>query len=416
MLPQLRELIGTFKPDMLFTDGDWDFVSDFWRAQQFLAWLFNESPVKETIVVNDRWGQGCRGAHGGYYSPEYGSAVYLERKWELNRGIDVFSFGFNRNSQAGNYSTSTELVHTLIRTVANGGNFLLNVGPAADGEIPVVMQERLLDIGAWLRVNGEAIYGTRKWSVHNDRHDSVFYTQRHAGVGNATVATVYALMTSWPDDQRAVLPHIAAASSIELLQGGSSGVPLRFSSHALVGTTVELPHFVPGEMPCQHAWTLKIVGALGPAATAGIMTWWGREMAACATPACTARITAIRYDRRRYEGLAFLDPGPDDSVVPLQLYHSDAYGDHALVTASVAHRHLDSTYKLLSVEGYVYPPTADRLPGTVPLELWLNEQRKDFWPVGCEASRGVARLDGYSLVAVIGYVLPGPNYSGRLSI
>ena len=95
----------------------------------------------------------------------------------LYRGVDVFSFGYNRNSEAGNYTSSWELIRTLIKTVAYGGNLLLDVGPASDGRIPVVMQDRLLAIGAWLNVNGEAIYKTRIWNLQGEADNQTFYTQ-----------------------------------------------------------------------------------------------------------------------------------------------------------------------------------------------------------------------------------------------
>ena len=71
------------------------------------------------------------------------------------------SYGFNRNENLADYASGQRLLLTLIDTVSRGGNLLLNIGPTADGRIPVVMQERLAYLGRWLEHNGEAIYGTR---------------------------------------------------------------------------------------------------------------------------------------------------------------------------------------------------------------------------------------------------------------
>ena len=82
--------------------------------------------------------------------------------WEENRGIG-HSYGYNRNEQLGDYKSSHDLILMLVDVVARGGNLLLDIGPTADGRIPVIMQQRLIDIGNWLAVNGEAIYGTSAW-------------------------------------------------------------------------------------------------------------------------------------------------------------------------------------------------------------------------------------------------------------
>lgn len=61
--------------------------------------------MRDTIVINDRWGNDTRFAHGGYYTPEYSAVVDLTHKWEENSGVDVHSYGYNRNTDAQEYLT-----------------------------------------------------------------------------------------------------------------------------------------------------------------------------------------------------------------------------------------------------------------------------------------------------------------------
>ena len=99
------------------------------------------------------------GNHGDYYSTEYRDKVIGGHPWEESRGIGK-SYGFNRAERLEDYSTSKELISELVSIVSKGGNFLLNIGPMADGTIPIHEVERLMEIGAWLEICGEAIYDT----------------------------------------------------------------------------------------------------------------------------------------------------------------------------------------------------------------------------------------------------------------
>ena len=186
--PMLKELITKYEPNTLFTDGEWDHPSAVWHSTEFLTWLYNESPVKDFIVPNDRWGRETRGRFGGNFTTEYGIVgngvgaiddVTLDRPFEECRGIGR-SFGLNRIEGVEDYLSAKELIEMLCRLVSRGGNFLLNVGPAADGTIPMIMEERLLQIGDWLKVNGDAIYGTRAYTKNTQ--DGVYYTQKDGRV------------------------------------------------------------------------------------------------------------------------------------------------------------------------------------------------------------------------------------------
>ena len=153
MWPQMKDLINTYKPDVFWTDGEWEAPAELWKSQEFLAWLYNESPVKDRIVVNDRWGSGIRFHHAGFYTPEYQPDLDFEdHYWEENRGMG-YSYGYNRDEDSWDYNTPQSLIISLVDKVSRGGNFLLDIGPDASGKIPPIMEERLLQMGSWMKIN-----------------------------------------------------------------------------------------------------------------------------------------------------------------------------------------------------------------------------------------------------------------------
>ncbi len=158
MIPQFKELITRYKPSVLFTDGEWRNTAEQWHATELISWYYNT--VGSEAIVNDRWGEGQQ---HGFRTPEYSAGITLtDRPWAECRGLGR-SFGLNRNEPLDNYMTSDELIRHFAVLVAAGGGMTLNVGPAADGKIPLLQQERLLDLGKWLEINGEAIYETRPY-------------------------------------------------------------------------------------------------------------------------------------------------------------------------------------------------------------------------------------------------------------
>ncbi len=196
LIPMLKELIENYKPYTLFTDGEWEHPSSVWHSTDFLQWLYNESSVKDYIVPNDRWGKETRGKLGGNLTTEYGfisadgSVIDpIDRVSEECRGIGA-SFGWNRFETVDDYLSEEALIKMLVDLVSNGSNFLLNIGPTDDGRIPVIMEERLRQLGKWLKVNGEGIYCSRKLCKSAD--ENIRYTKNKDG------KTLFAFVMKYP--------------------------------------------------------------------------------------------------------------------------------------------------------------------------------------------------------------------------
>jgi alpha-L-fucosidase len=254
MIPQMKDLVNRYHPEVLWTDGEWEHPSDRWRSTEFLAWLYNESPVGETVVVNDRWGKETRSLHGGIYTTEYGlvhdgeMSDAVTHPWEECRGIG-HSFGYNRNEQLEDYSTSEQLVHLLTDKVSAGGNLLLNIGPTADGRIPVIMQQRLADMGRWLRRNGEAIYETHAWHVAARQPDiHAYFTCKGKDL--------YVICTQYPSKAISVRGILKKPSSVTLL---GSSARVRYS-HNGKSVTIVPPPFSPSDG--EYAWVFKLTGVI----------------------------------------------------------------------------------------------------------------------------------------------------------
>jgi alpha-L-fucosidase len=200
---QTRELVARYKPSVLWNDISWPATLP--PLLKLFADYYNAIPEG---VVNDRWmpaswrtrllrfkfvrrlldasikrrlkrrkGEGGgvippKPPHCDFRTPEYTTFKEIsKRKWEATRGMS-HSFGYNRRDTDADYESVESLVHSFIDTVSKNGNLLLNVGPRGeDAQIPAEQIARLQGFGAWLKANGDAIYGTRPWSRAEGRSD-----------------------------------------------------------------------------------------------------------------------------------------------------------------------------------------------------------------------------------------------------
>jgi alpha-L-fucosidase len=191
-----------------------------------------------------------------------------------------FSFGYNQNEDSWDYSSPKILVLTLVNIVSTGGNLLLDIGPDARGNIPPIMQDRLLEMGKWLKINGEAIYGSGKWekSVQwsegkqgykpEDQHylgadfilkqtvdpepgwavKEIFFTQNDD--------YVFAILPKWPG-KKIVINDLNAKDNAEItLLANNTNCKWKNAGNNL---EIELPEYDPN-MPLEntYAYVLKI--------------------------------------------------------------------------------------------------------------------------------------------------------------
>ena len=149
----VRELISRYKPAVLWNDIDYPKSG---HALEIMAEYYNAVPEG---VIDNRFGV----KHSDFGTPEYEKVDKINpQKWEECRGLGR-SFGYNRAEGEAETISPAELIHLLVDIVSKNGNLLLDVGPEADGTIPAVQMERLKALGDWMRVNGDAIYGTHPW-------------------------------------------------------------------------------------------------------------------------------------------------------------------------------------------------------------------------------------------------------------
>ncbi|MBD3003768.1 alpha-L-fucosidase [Streptomyces sp. 5-10] len=162
-LKQLYEIIDRYDPELLWADGQWFRPTGEppWRSEEPMASYYNKAKNRtrpKGVVINDRFD-----THFDFATYEQRTNPTMDpQKWECCITMG-YSWGYNKHELDEDYKTSEFLIHLLADVTSKNGNLLLNIGPKPDGTVPAVMRERLRDIGAWLGVNGPAIYGSTPW-------------------------------------------------------------------------------------------------------------------------------------------------------------------------------------------------------------------------------------------------------------
>jgi alpha-L-fucosidase len=234
---QIEELIARYKPAVLWNDIDWPKSGNVLQVQ---ADYYNAVPDG---VVDDRFGI----AHADFTSPEYQKLDKIsEKKWEECRGLGR-SFGYNRAEGEAETLSPGELITMLVDIVSKNGNLLLDVGPEADGTIPPVQLDRLRKLGAWMKQNGEAIYGTRPWTrAEGETADGTSLRFTRKG------SKLFAILLAKPTGHSVTLLDVVAKPRSEVhMLGSAQKLEWRAVGHDL---QVELPHRLPGD----YAFVLEI--------------------------------------------------------------------------------------------------------------------------------------------------------------
>jgi len=272
-LARTCELVAKYNPDLVWFDfgiaprtvESYDANPFAEHLQLFAAYYYNHAAQRKgSAVINYKF--------NAY--PEKAAVLDLERSkmdrirkpfWQTDTAVSTNSWGYVKNHK---YKPVNRLVDDLIDIVAKNGCLLLNIGPKADGTIPDHEQEMLREIGRWLAVNGEAIYGTRHWTTYgegptgtvtghvSEKKNKPFTAEdiRFTTKGKS----LYAIVLDWSTGE---------TFTIKTLRSGAETPGEKISKIRLLGCDAEIAWTqdsdgltvrLPSQKPCDHAFVFRI--------------------------------------------------------------------------------------------------------------------------------------------------------------
>lgn len=260
---QINELMSDYgKIDILWLDGGWvrkktgeEVKEQLLDTMEQSRWARNPQSqdidmprlVKEArakqpkLIVVDR---AVPGPEQNYLTPEQHIPENgLPYPWETCMTMAT-SWSYVPNDT---YKTANDLVEKLVDIVSKGGNYLLNIGPGPDGELDPVAYQRLKEIGAWMKVNSEAIYGTRMYKVFGEG-DTIRFTQTKDG------KTGYIFLFNFPEDDKVTLTKMSFAKNTRLqLLGGKKRLSWKTTDG---GVEIKIPSNE--KSVTDYVWVIKV--------------------------------------------------------------------------------------------------------------------------------------------------------------
>ncbi|HOS92072.1 MAG TPA: alpha-L-fucosidase [Armatimonadota bacterium] len=258
------ELVDRYRPQVVWFDWWIEQPAFEPYLREFASYYYNRAA---------EWGVGVAINYKNQAFPVRAAVYDVERGqlgdirepfWQTDTSVSRNSWGYVANQD---YKTAESVIHDLVDIVSKNGCLLLNIGPKPDGTIPDPEREILLQIGEWLRVNGEAIYGTRHWRVFGEGPTHVvggsFSDTKRAPFTSADFRftaqgdALYAICMGWPEREfviRSLSPNLA------LYLDDVADVTMLGSAETLGWSRDDAGLHVtaPATRPCDFAYVLKI--------------------------------------------------------------------------------------------------------------------------------------------------------------
>ncbi len=266
-LAKLKEVIDAYQPDQIWFDFGLAKIPDKYK-QEFAAYYYNKEAQWNKPVIITRKGD---------HLPEGVGVLDIERGrmkdsspalWQTDDSTASNSWCW---VQGLNVKPPVEVIHVLIDIVSKNGVLLLNVCPKADGTISDDQKKILLEMGAWLKVNGEAIYATRPWDIYGQGPTimkkgggflpSITYTAQDIRFTRSKDGkNLYAICLGWPEKSVTLdavhIKQAGPAARVQLL-GSKAKAPYEIDDQGKI--TIQTTS-ISGDLPCKYAYVFKLSG------------------------------------------------------------------------------------------------------------------------------------------------------------